>query len=604
VRSQNRAQRIPGWCAFLALISITVLLRGVHLLRIAHSPIFDYHHFFPPSDMYLFDQWSQRIAGGDVLGRESYQPVVEWQLGLAPLRHWQQWYGHPLIFYKAPFYAYLVALLYRLFGEPMLPLAILQIGVAAVSAVLLVRIGAELVGPGAGWLGAILFALYGPAIHYDVLMLRGPWIVLVSLLATWQLIGLQSKPSPLRAGVLGLTLGVALVVNEGFSLLPPLALVLLACWVRRIKRVALLSGCVLVGMVIALSPVIVRNVLVGAPPLALAVTGSCVFAVFNASDSSPYFFYLPASLPRLLEASGGKLVPTLQACLASFSGPASWFLFYLRKAAGTVIPYENPDNVNYYYAALKSPILQVLPAYGLLLPLAAVGLVLALRRPTRLAPLVPATGALFVSIMLTQPLSRYRATLAVYLMPFAGAAIFQGWHWLSQRRAGPLVIALLLAAAIGAGAAAFQQRIVFGGQPADLFLYRPTEFVLGVNWYAREGRRLDALHEILAWLQHNPDTQLRRQVLPMVVALRIDKRNPAELRAFLGQAAVARGNDAEFLMGLGDLSRQRLRDGAQARAMYESALALHPSGSTRRALRRRLGNVLRHTADRPPPGGG
>src|SRR5262249_32176163 len=124
VRSQNRAQHIPGWCAFLALISITVLLRGVHLLRIAHSPIFDYHHFFPPSDMYLFDQWSQRIAGGDVLGRESYQPVVEWQLGLAPLRHWKQWYGHPLIFYKAPFYAYLVALLYRLFRGPVLPLAV------------------------------------------------------------------------------------------------------------------------------------------------------------------------------------------------------------------------------------------------------------------------------------------------------------------------------------------------------------------------------------------------------------------------------------------------------------------------------------------------
>src|SRR5262249_22256064 len=162
--------------------------------------------------------------------------------------------------------------------------------------------GTELLGPRAGWLGAILYALYGPAIHYDVVMLRGPWIVLVSLLATWQLIGLRSRPSLARAGALGLTLGAALIINDGFSLFPALVLVLLACGVRDVTGVVVLGAFLLAGMAIALSPVIVRNVLVGAPALALAATGSCVFAVFNASDSSPYFFTLPPSLPHLLDA--------------------------------------------------------------------------------------------------------------------------------------------------------------------------------------------------------------------------------------------------------------------------------------------------------------
>ena len=54
----------------------------------------------------------------------------------------------------------------------------------------------------------------------------------------------------------------------------------------------------------------------------------------------------------------------------------------------------------------------------------------------------------------------------------------------------------------------------------------------------------------------------------MVVALRINKRNPAALREFLRQAANAAANDAEFLMALGDFSRKRLLDRAQARAMY------------------------------------
>ena len=583
----------------LALIGVTLLPRVAHLRRIVDTPLFTYHRIFPVSDMYLFDQWAQRIARGDVLGRESYQPLVAWQLALAPVERWQEWDGHPLIYYKAPFYPYLIALLYRLFGDAMLPLAILQIAVAAVSAILLLRIGTQLVGPTAGWMGAFLFALYGPAIHYDVVMLRGPWIVLVSLLATWQLITLRSKTSVLRAAGLGLTLGAALLINEAFFVLPVLVLVLLAGWVRQARRFAALGAALLAGMAIAFSPVVLRNVLVGAPPLALAVTGSVTFAVYNASDSNPHFFMFPASLPHILAASGGKLLPTIQACVASFSGPASLFLFYLQKASGFVIPFEEPDNVNYYYAALKSPLLGALPGYGVLLPLAAVGIALAVRRPNRLAAVLPATAALLLSMMFTLPVSRHRAVFAVYLMPFAGVTIARLYRWVSERRFTALVLALLATSAIAAGAATFQQRVVFGGQPAGLFLYRVQEFALGVGGYARAGRYRDALAELLALLRHNPDPQGRARALQTVVLLRLDKRDPAALREFLRQATGVSGRDAEFLMAVGDLSRQRLRDRDLARSAYELALTLHPSPSTERALRRRLGSGNRSPAVSP-----
>src|SRR4029077_4803053 len=287
-----------------------------------------------------------------------------------------------------------------------------------------------------------------------------------------QLITLRSKTSVLRAAGLGLTLGAALLVNEGFFVLPVLVFVLLAGWVRQARRFAALGAALLAGMAIAFSPVVLGNVLVGAPPLALAVTGSVTFAVYNASDSNPHFFILPASLPHILAASGGKLLPTIQACAASFSGPASLFLFYLQKASGFVIPFEEPDNVNYYYAALKSPLLGALPGYGVLFPLAAVGIALAVRRPNRLAAVLPATAALLLSMMFTLPVSRHRAVFAVYLMPFAALTIARLYRWVSEQRFTALVLALLATSAIAAGAATFQQRVVFGGQPAGLFLYR------------------------------------------------------------------------------------------------------------------------------------
>jgi len=579
-----------AWYALMGLIGLTLAVRVAHLMAVVDTPLFAYHRIFPASDMYLFDEWSERIANGDVLGREPYQPVAAWQLTLAPLERWKEWYGHPLVFYKAPFYPYLIAALRRLFGDPMLSLAILQIEIAAASVFLLLRIGTELVGPRAGWLGAMLFALYGPAIHYDVVMLRGPWIVLVSLLVTWQLIVFRSDPSPLRAGAVGLALGAALLVNEGFLLLPMLTLGLLGVWVRRPMRVVALSGAVVAGMAVALSPLIVRNVLVGAPPLALAVTGSSIFAVFNSADSSPYILSFPRSVSQLLEASGGRFLPLVRACLATFSGFGSYLLFYLRKATGFVVPYENPDNVNYYYAALKSPVLEVLPGYGVLFPLAAVGLALALRRGDRLAPLLPVTVSLFASIMLTMPVSRYRATLVVYLMPLAGVALAEGYRWARERRIRPLALALLGSIALGVAATMCQREVVFGGHPAGLFLYRAQEFVFGVEGYAREGRYRDALAENLALLRLNPARDVRTTTLAMLADLRVDRRDPEALRDFLREAVDVGGGDPEFLMAMGDIARGRLRDGAQARTAYEAALALHPSPATEHALRRRLGS--------------
>ena len=285
----------------LLVAALGVLLRLVHLLAVSSTPILSYHQTFGQSDMYMFDQWAQRIAGGDVLGREVYHPLNSWQLEAAPLEKWKAWYGEAPVFYKAPFYPYLIAALYRVSGDAMLPLALLQILAGAASIVLLGRITGQIFGAVAGLGAALIYAMYAPDIHFDMVMLRGPWIILISLIATWQLLALHERPGPGRALGLGLIVGIAVLVNEGFLTVPPLIFVLLLVWFREPRRLAVLGGAFALGMAVAFVPVVVRNLVVGAPALKLAVTGSTVYAVFNAAGSSPYFFQIhPAAFVPIL----------------------------------------------------------------------------------------------------------------------------------------------------------------------------------------------------------------------------------------------------------------------------------------------------------------
>jgi hypothetical protein len=574
--------------ALLAIAAAGVLLRLLHLFAVSATPIIGYHATFHESDMYMFDQWAQRIAQGDVLGRQVYHPLNGWQLQAAPLERWKAWYGEAPVFYKAPFYPYLVATLYRLAGDAIVPLALLQILAAGVSVVLLGRVTAALLGSAAGLAAAGLYALYAPDVHFDVLMLRGPWIVLVSLLATGLLVRLRDRPGPGVALALGLAVGLAIVVNEGFLTVPPLILALVVLWVRG-RRLALVAATFALGLLAALVPVAVRNVAVGVPPLHLAVTGSTVYAVFNAAGSSPYFFEVrPAAFVPIIEASGGDLAATVLACLRSFAGVGHVVAFYLQKASGIVIPFENPDNANFYYAAIQSPLLGWLPGHALLAPLALVGLALAATRLRQWLPLAPFGLALLASILVALPLSRYRATLAVFLMPFAGLAVARAVAFARERRPGPLAAVVLGGIGVFLAVALLQDRVVFAGAPRAYYQYRPAEFLVGASVYERQGRLAEAAEEVRHLVRLNPHAPTRALGLLMLGRLEALRGNRPAAAEALAAARRHGGGNPMLLQGLGDVHAGLLGDRAAAADCYRAALLLPASVEVRRALAERL----------------
>ncbi len=576
----------------LALFVLAVLVRLAHLLVVAPTPMAVYHREFRDSDMQLIDQWAQRVAGGDLLGRVPYQPVAAWQLLIGPESAWREWYGGPLTFYKAPFYAYLLGTLRALWGDPMLPAAFLQILASGLAVVLLDRLGARLLGEAAGLWAALLFALHAPAIHFDVVLLRGPWIVLFALAASLALARHRDDPSLRSAALVGAATGLALLTHEGMSPVPMLILLsFLAGWGWS-RRTALSAAGFALGFVPMLAPVVTRNVIVGAAPLRLAATGSTVLAVFNGAHANPYAFDVrPAPVAALIAQGHGGTLATLAAGLRSFATPFDAGVFYLRKLSGLAIPFENPDNANFYYATVVDPLLAWLPAYGTVFALAVIGLVRLGRRARTLVPLLPVALTVLASILMTMPLSRYRVTLTVFLCVPAGHAVAQLVAALRARRWRSAVLAAGAMAGILAASAALERAVLGPEAEAAARRYRPAEFFIGADVYARRGRYDRALAQIRELVRRNPSPPVQASAGLFAARLELGRGNAAGARDGLRRAANAAVADPGVLMAIGDIERDELRDPGAALASYRRALAAAPSAALAEALQARLASV-------------
>src|SRR5579864_3470335 len=159
-----------GWphLIFAAIFS----LRLVNLVRLANSP------FLLPSrgDMHFYNDWAQRILSGELTGH--------------------------LAFYGLPGYAYLLALLYKIFGyNPFVP-GLLQAALDAGTAVLIYLIGRRIFserrtcGSGdfqheldpriTGAIAALGWALFVPAQAYAVILMPTSWFIFAFWFVVWR----------------------------------------------------------------------------------------------------------------------------------------------------------------------------------------------------------------------------------------------------------------------------------------------------------------------------------------------------------------------------------------------------------------------------------
>ena len=559
--------------AIATIVSLTVLIRLIHLFFIASTPILDFPELFVLSDMHMFDEWAKLILRGDVLSVQ-HEPLYARSLEASAT------------FFKAPFYAYLIALMRVMFSETAIPLALLQIAAAGVSCFLLFRVTESLFGHVAALAAGTFFALYGPSINYDVLMLRRPWITLAMLAISFGLVRLRIHPTNARAVGLGLALGFGILVFEGFVILP-LFVLGVVLWSFRLRAGSILAGGILLGMTLPLLCVFIRNYYVGAPLLHIAVTGSLAFALFNSAGSHPQFFVIDPSvhLP-ILEQADGHLMSTVLASLRTFDGIGPIVLFYLKRALALLSSYEIPDNLNYYYVALQSPLITILPAYRLLFATAMVGLTIALWKKLDISPLLPCGLVAIALLFVAAPLSRYRISLVIMLLPLSGYFVQYLWNWSRERRLVPLGMSLVVATTLYATGYWIEAKVFPGTQFGGSRYYRTTEFLLITDFYLDRNMQDKARDETQRWVN------LQERFGPR------DLTTLALRQARLGQVETARQNletarldgqiDAFLLGRIGDIYWQRLKDPQTAWAVYKEALQANPKPKVRQRILKRL----------------
>ena len=429
-----------------ALIGVSLALRVIYFIQLTATPFVELHRW-RQTDMNYYDDWARRIVAGDWRSASVGVPMHAWHREVAeryfaehPDRRaalprtdahasvtdadaalWAQWMGTPR-FYQDPLYPYLVAVTYKIAGADVRYVLAWQLAVGVLTNVLIWLIARRFFGDAAAACAAALAVLAAPLMFYEMLLLRDSLIAFTGLGVIWIADRALERGTARWFGALGLAVGTACALKSTFLALGigvlTIALIVLRARGRRLLVPAAMT---MAGFAIAMTPLVARNVAVGAPPFSLAASGPLTFVASNDATTPPDVgFGIDAALLAhfLGDTDGGWRAATALA-LARHS-VASYVSMVWRKWDRSWHWFEIPNNENFYYMRMRAPVLAWMPVtFWLCAPLALVGLVLGASRLRDAWPLYLLAAGSIGSLLLFYVLGRFRAALFAAAIPFA-----------------------------------------------------------------------------------------------------------------------------------------------------------------------------------------
>jgi len=198
-------------------------------------------------------------------------------------------------------------------------------------------------------------------------------------------------------------------------------------------------------MALALLPAIIRNALVGAPWLGINGIAAVTTALYHTAEAGPADMVTGPLYATIMAHTQGAVIPSFWEAARTHS--SLWGLVRLEflRALFAFHGFEVPNNVDFYVYRHAAPLLSWLCVpFAALVPLAGIGL--ATRSWRRAWPIFIALAAHVATMVLANPLSRYRVALAVALVPLAGAGLVRLAHWAQQRSWKPPFVAAVATA--------------------------------------------------------------------------------------------------------------------------------------------------------------
>ena len=417
----------PVWVCLLA----GLLLRAAFFIELRHSPF--YHS--PSLDPLEYDDWAREIAAGKIL-----------------------WTSIPI---HGPGYPFFLAGIYALSGGSYAAVYLVQLALGLLNVFLVWRLGLNCFDRAAAFAAALFAALLWTPVYFEGLLMPPPLLLTLDLAA---LLGLDfgrrtGRLWPWLAG--GIFLGLSaitwpiilvFVVGLFFWLLlfPP----------KPLTRPAILPALfVLVGAGLCIAPVAYQNVRAGRDFVLVQKNGGLNFYLGNNPDADGTPNVRPTGdwdrliTKPILEAKAYR--PSEQdrffiSKVEEFARaePGRFFHLQARKAALLLNAREvratfDPEFFRRQYRSLSLP----WPGFGLLLPLALLGMIL-------LRPPVPSLLLLYLALnaaalVATVVSARYRMPLVPALALFAGNGLIELGRMARALELRRLALSLLFLLAAG-----------------------------------------------------------------------------------------------------------------------------------------------------------
>jgi tetratricopeptide (TPR) repeat protein len=369
-------------------------------------------------DATAYDAWARAIAGGD-------------------------WVGHE-VFYQAPLYPYFLGVLYAVAGPSALVARVAQAALGGASCVLLAAAGRRFVSRGVGLAAGLVLAFYGPAIFFAGLIHKMALDLFFTTFLLYALARLDAEredaPRPRWLLLAGVGLGCLGLTRENALAWLPVICVWLA-WRRRGQRpvAARAVGWFVGGALLVLGPVAARNAALGGVPLVTTSQAGVNFYLGNNAEADGTYTPLrfghgsfvqerQDAIELAEQARGHALSPAEVSSYWSGRAwawisqhPGAWLRLLARKWMLVWGAREIPDSDEPAVYRDASLVLRATSAlsFGVLAPLALVGIVASLRARRRVGVLVALLLASAASTAAFLVFGRYRVPMIPIAALFA-----------------------------------------------------------------------------------------------------------------------------------------------------------------------------------------
>ncbi len=382
-------------------------------------------------DSHRYDLWAQAIADGRVFESGA--------------------------FYQAPGYSYFLSMIYRIFDRSLPAVYLIQMFVGIASIFLLYLLAKNYFSERTAHISTILFSLYGTTIFFESKFLPETIAIFVNLLFLYILSHSDHKSlrkwrlsTTLLLWVSGLLLGLSCLIRPNMLLLIPFIFL----WILlsgslgeasdsieklKISRRLLIASLFLMGVLLIILPVTLRNYLEAGDFVLISLNGGITYAQGNNPYSKGIYTPLPGFSGDIFhqrqeeryyaQAEEGTVLSDADVSTFWFKKgwsfikkkPAQWAILELKKLFYFFDNYEHSLEYSYPVERKYLSIISILP-YGLIIPLALLGLLVSFPWKGK-APLVLYLFVLLLTVLIFYMSSRYRLPAVPILCLFSGYGV-------------------------------------------------------------------------------------------------------------------------------------------------------------------------------------